>query len=143
MRRLQVLVESQLEVCAYNLSSFLIKHVFEDFLEKRPKFVFLHQKWLKANNNRGKENAYNILDIHLALLYKRKEDTSKLHYLVSVYEKNEKSKLFLVYLSLNQSCAMLFQANFFPYFHNLACNLQFKKFFAALLSNSQPLQLQK
>ena len=85
MRRLQVLVESQLEVCAYNMSSFLIKHVFEDFLEKRPKFVFLHQKWLKANNNRGKENAYNILDIHLALLYKRKEDTSKLHYLVSVY----------------------------------------------------------
>ena len=84
MRRLQVLVESQLEVCAYNMSSFLIKHVFEDFLEKRPKFVFLHQKWLKANNNRGKENAYNILDIHLALLYKRKEDTSKLQYLVSL-----------------------------------------------------------
>jgi hypothetical protein len=76
MRRLQVLLESKLDVCAYNLTTFLIKHVFE---HKRPKFVFLHQDWLKADKN----NANSILDIHLALMYRRKDDTSQLHFLVS------------------------------------------------------------
>ena len=86
MRRLQVLIESNLDVCAYNLTSFIVKHLVEhvfdvEFSPKRlSKYVFLSKEWLKDD---PKNNAYNILELHLALLYKRKEDTSKLQYLVS------------------------------------------------------------
>ena len=79
MRRLQVLLESNLDIPAYNLTSFLVRHIFEDYNSKRPKFSYLHQEWLE----RSKDKAHTILDIHIAILYRRKEDTSQLQYLVN------------------------------------------------------------
>ena len=74
MRRLEVLMDSNLDICAYNFTIFLIKRVFD------PQNEFLEKDWLHGK----RDNAYNILDLHLAILYKRKEDSSKLQYLVSI-----------------------------------------------------------
>ena len=74
MRRLEVLMDSNLDICAYNFTTFLIKRVFD------PQNEFLEKDWLHGK----RDNAYNILDLHLAILYKRKEDSSKLQYLVSI-----------------------------------------------------------
>ena len=78
MRRLQVLLESNLDVPAYNLTRFLVGHVFVDDFSKRPQFPFLHDEWL----GRDKDKSHAILDLHLAILYRRKEDSSHLQYLV-------------------------------------------------------------
>ena len=72
MRRLEVLMDSNLDICAYNFTTFLIKRVFD------PQNEFLEKEWLYGK----RDNAYNILDLHLAILYKRKEDSSKLQYMV-------------------------------------------------------------
>ena len=79
MKRLQVLLDSKLDIPAYHLTTFLVRHVFEDYHCKRPKFSFLMTEWLQ--NSRDK--AHIILYIHLAILYRRKEDSSKLQYVVS------------------------------------------------------------
>ena len=81
MRRLQVLLESNLDIPAYNLTRYLVQNIFEDYHNKRPKFSYLRYEWLE--NDMGK--AYTILDVHIAILYRRKEvkeDTSILQYLV-------------------------------------------------------------
>ena len=75
MRRLEVLMDSNLDICAYNFTIFLIKRVFD------PQNEFLEKDWLHGK----RDNAYNILDLHLAILYRRKEDSSKLQYLVSIF----------------------------------------------------------
>ena len=46
-----------------------------------PQNEFLEKDWLHGK----RDNAYNILDLHLAILYRRKEDSSKLQYLVSIF----------------------------------------------------------
>lgn len=86
MRRLQVLLESNLDVPAYNLTSFLVRHVFADDVHHKQsprsiKFSFLHDEWL-GGRDKDKTHAHAILDLHLAILYRRKEDSSQLHYLV-------------------------------------------------------------
>ena len=78
MRRLQVLLESNLDIPAYNLTRYLVQNVFEDYQSKRPKFSYLHHEWL----DKDMDKAHNILDVHIAIIYKRKEDTSQLQYLV-------------------------------------------------------------
>ena len=79
MRRLQVLLESNLDIPAYNLMRYLVQNVFEDYQNKRPKFSYLQHEWL----DKDMDKAHNILDIHIAILYRRKEDTSQLQYLVT------------------------------------------------------------
>ena len=66
-------------MCAYNFTTFLVKYIFE---EPRNRFPFLHDHWLQNDENKG----YSILDIHLALIYRRKEDTAYLQYFVSGYK---------------------------------------------------------
>ena len=78
MRRLEVLIESNMDIPAYNLTSYLVRNVFEDYQNKQPKFSYLHHEWLE----RDMDKAHIILDIHIAILYRRKEDTSQLQYLV-------------------------------------------------------------
>merc|ERR1712156_1028526 len=78
MRRLQVLLESNLDIPAYNLTRYLVQNVFEDYQSKRPKFSYLHHEWL----DKDMDKAHNILDVHIAIIYKRKEDTSQLQYLL-------------------------------------------------------------
>ena len=77
-RRLEVLIESNMDIPAYNLTSYLVQNVFEDYQNKQPKFSYLHHEWL----DKDMDKAHNILDIHIAILYRRKEDTSQLQYLV-------------------------------------------------------------
>ena len=79
MRRLEVLIESNMDIPAYNLTSYLVRNVFEDYQNKQPKFSYLHHEWL----DKDMDKAHNILDIHIAILYRRKEDTSQLQYLVT------------------------------------------------------------
>lgn len=66
-------------MCAYNFTTFLVKYIFE---EPRNRFPFLHEHWSQNDENKG----YSILDIHLALIYRRKEDTAYLQYFVSGYK---------------------------------------------------------
>ena len=78
LRRLQVLIESSMYIPAFNLTSFLVRHVMEDYGIKRPKWPFLHHDWLQKD----KDRAHVLLDLHMALLFKRKEESSHLQYLV-------------------------------------------------------------
>ena len=64
-------------MCAYNFTTFLVKQLFEES-QIRQRFPYLHNQWL--GNNQDKANS--ILDIHLALIYRRKEDTAYLQYFV-------------------------------------------------------------
>ena len=79
LKRLQVLIESNLDVCAYNFTTFLVKQIFEES-QTRQRFPFLHNQWL----GKDQDKANSILDIHLALIYRRKEDTAYLQYFVRV-----------------------------------------------------------
>ena len=84
MRRLQVLLDSNLNIPAYNLTTYLVQNLFEDYQNKRPKFSYLHHEWLEKD----KEKAHSILDVHIAIIYRRKEDTSVLPYLVILFANN-------------------------------------------------------
>lgn len=91
------MLESRLDIPAYNLTSFLVRHVFEDYQKRRQKFSFLHHEWLAQD----KTKAHTILDLHIAILYKRKEDSSQLQYLVRYQESIIwKQVSFLFYLQL-------------------------------------------
>ena len=77
MRRLQVLLDSNLNIPAYNLTTYLVQNLFEDYQNKRSKFS-LYNEWLEKDM----EKAYSILDVHIAIIYRIKEDTSVLPYLL-------------------------------------------------------------
>ena len=84
MRRLQVLLDSNLNIPAYNLTSYLVQNLFEDYQKKQPKFSYLYHEWLEKDM----EKAHSILDVHIAIIYRRKEDTSVLPYLVILFANN-------------------------------------------------------
>ena len=85
MRRLEVLLDSNLNIPAYNLTTYLVQNLFsEDYQNKRSKFSYLHHEWLEKD----REKAHSILDVHIAIIYRRKEDTSVLPYLVILFANN-------------------------------------------------------
>ena len=84
MRRLQVLLDSNMNIPAYNLTTYLVQNLFEDYQNKRSKFSYLYHEWLEKDM----EKAHSILDVHIAIIYRRKEDTSVLPYLVILFANN-------------------------------------------------------
>ena len=82
MKRLSVLVETRLDLMAFNLTDFLVKNIFDTI--KRRNNVFL-VKWIDSATS---FITNKILDVYLTLMFKLKKDSILLHPTVSCNSAN-------------------------------------------------------
>ena len=73
MKRLSVLVETRLDLMAYNFADFLVKNLF-DQIKKRNNVLLI--KWLESATT---VIINNIFDIYVNLLFKLKKDSILLY----------------------------------------------------------------
>ena len=111
MKRLSVLVETRLDLMAYNFADFLVKNLF-DQIKKRNNVLLI--KWLESATT---VIINNIFDIYVNLLFKLKKDSILLYPTVRKNKMKvtliDKSglldlNLFLIFFSLNYYQSMKF-----------------------------------
>jgi hypothetical protein len=69
MKRLSVLVETRLDLMAFNLTEFLVKNLF-DKIKRRNNVLLV--KWLEAATS---DIMNDIFDVYLTLIFKLKKDS--------------------------------------------------------------------
>ena len=77
MKRLSVLVETRLDLMAYNLTDFLVKNIFDSIKKRNNLFI---TKWVDSATSLVTNK---ILDVYVTLLFKLKKDSIQLHPTVS------------------------------------------------------------